>query len=304
MKELFVEKYRPQNLDDFVGNRDLIDKFRFYVKSGNLSHILLWGGPGTGKTTLAKMLPKLLDAEFLYINASDENNVETVRTKVKRFSVSMGFKPGIKFVILDECDFITVQGQAALRNVMELNSNTRFILTCNYHNRIIDPVKSRCAVFEVRPLSKPDIAKRVAHILDAEKIKYDVPTIATIVNYFYPDIRKILNEAQKSSVDGVLNINEKEILEADYRLKIVDILKSKENKDTKFLEIRKIVTNNSIKEFSDLYKYLYDNLDDVFNTKEQVSGAIITIAEQEYQDAFVIDKEITFMSCIVKLLEL
>ena len=191
---LWTEKYRPTTLKDFVGNDDVITKFKSYLKEGDIPHLLLYGKPGCGKTTLAKIVTSNIDCDYLYINASDENNIDTVRNKIKTFSVSVGFKD-IKIIVLDEADYITVQGQAALRNLMEVNSkHTRFILTCNYHTRIIDPIISRCQTFEIRPLSKKDIAFRLAYILDNEGITYEVnEEFKTLIDMHYPDIRKTIN---------------------------------------------------------------------------------------------------------------
>jgi len=295
---LWTEKYRPTTLKDFVGNDDVITKFKSYLKEGDIPHLLLYGKPGCGKTTLAKIVTSNIDCDYLYINASDENNIDTVRNKIKTFSVSVGFKD-IKIIVLDEADYITVQGQAALRNLMEVNSkHTRFILTCNYHTRIIDPIISRCQTFEIRPLSKKDIAFRLAYILDNEGITYEVnEEFKTLIDMHYPDIRKTINEAQKYSKNGKLVVDKSSLVESDYRLKIIDILS---NEKDKFNKIRQLVANNGIKEFSDLYKLLYENIDK-FTSKDSIGESIILIAEGEYQDAFVIDKEITFMATIYRL---
>lgn len=296
---IWVEKYRPKNLSEFVGNEDVITKFKSYIQNGDIPHLLLYGKPGSGKTTLAKIITSNIDCDFLYINASDENNIETVRNKIKTFSVSVGFKD-IKIVVLDEADYITVQGQAALRNLMEVNyKHTRFILTCNYHTRIIDPIISRCQTFEIRPLSKKDIAVRLAHILDKENIQYEInDEFKTLIDMHYPDIRKTINEAQKYSKNSKLSVDKNSLIESDYRLKIIDIL---QNEKSKFNKVRQLVANNNIKEFSDLYRLLYDNIENIVN-KESVGESIVLISEGEYQDAFVVDKEITFMSTIYRLI--
>jgi len=307
---LFAEKYRPSNLDEFVGNPILISKFKSYIEHKDIPHLLLTGKAGGGKTTLAKLLVNQMGCDYIYINASDENNVDTIRYKVKNFSSSVSFNDMIKVVILDEADYMTPNAQAALRNLMESTSKyTRFILTGNYINRIIEPITSRCTHYEVKPLSKPRIAERLSEILDIEKVKYNIEDLVPIVNAHFPDLRKTLNELQRCIKNGILVVDEEEIIESDYKLKIIEILKDKTMKNnSKFVEIRKLILNNDVQEFSDMYTLLYDNIDNIFDGNDYVSGkkadAIIVIAEQQYQDAFVIDKEITFASTIIKLLNI
>lgn len=307
---LFAEKYRPNSLGEFVGNDSLILKFKQYKLEKDIPHLLLYGGPGVGKTTLAKIIVKELGVDFLYINASDENNIDTVRYKIKSFASTVSLNDGIKIVILDEADFLSISAQAALRNLMETTSKyTRFILTANYINRISDPILSRCTPYEIFPPSKSQIAMRIHRILEIEKIKYKLEDLVPIVDAHFPDLRRILNEIQRCVINSELIIDTKHIVESNFKLKIVDILSNKKlSHKEKFSHIRKIILDNQIKEFTDLYTTLYENLDDIFNIKdefnEKKADAIIIIAEQQYQDAFVVDKEITFMSCIVRLLSL
>jgi len=303
-KKQFIwnEFYRPKVIDDFVGNDIIKNKFKEYIKDGNIPHLLLYGKNGTGKSTLAKIIIKNIDCDYIYINASDENNVDTVRTKIKSFASSIGFKD-LKIIVLDEGDYLTPNSQAALRNLMEVNSKyTRFIITCNYHNKIIDPIISRCQSFEVKPIDKVDVAKRITYILDSENIKYDLKDVAFLINSFYPDIRKIINETQKNSNNSILEINKDKIINSDYKLKILEILKEKNTKSyLKFNTIRKIIADNSVMNFIELYKFLYDNIDQL---DTDAGDAIIIIAEHEYQDSFVVDHEITFASCIAQLIKI
>jgi replication factor C small subunit len=165
---LYVEKYRPEKLDDYVGNSSIKEKVNIYLQSGDVPHLLLYGTAGTGKTTLAKLIAKNIDCDLMYINASDENNVDTVREKIKNFASTIGFRQW-KLIILDESDYLTPNAQAALRNLMEtFSKTTRFILTCNYVEKIIDPIQSRCQVFAITPPSKKDVAIRVSEILKTE----------------------------------------------------------------------------------------------------------------------------------------
>jgi replication factor C small subunit len=219
MKEnsLFVEKYRSKTLEDYIGNEQLKSIVAQYIKKNDLQNLLLYGTPGTGKTTLAKLIVNNFDCDFLYINASDERGIDTIRDKVQGFASSASFKP-IKIIILDEADFLTIQAQASLRNIIETYSRTtRFILTCNYLERIIDPLQSRCQVLKITPPSKKEVAQHVANVLDQEDISYENFNIAFIVNKHYPDIRKILNTCQVNTVDGKLVIDTSLLTSSNYK---------------------------------------------------------------------------------------
>ena len=190
---LWVEKYRPTNLDTYIGNEHLKSKLSVYLESGDLPHLLLYGKAGTGKTTLAKLLVNNIECDYIYINASDENNVDTVRTKVKSFASTIGFKD-MKVIILDECDYITPNAQAALRNLMEtFSKHCRFILTCNYVERIIDPIQSRCQSFQIIPPSRNEVAKHLHNILVEENVMDTPEDIKILVESGYPDIRRVIN---------------------------------------------------------------------------------------------------------------
>ena len=296
---LWVEKYRPKNLDSYVGNENLKKKVSRYLKEGDVPHLLLFGNAGTGKTTLAKLIVKNIECDHMYINASDENSVDVMRNKIKDFASSVGFKP-IKVIILDECDFLTPNAQAALRNLMETFSrHTRFILTCNYVEKIIDPIQSRCQVFGVTPPSKADVARQVSSILGMENVKYEVDKIKILIDSGYPDIRRVINSAQRQVIDGVLDIDEKSVIENDYKLKLLEHLQKDDMKNA-FNSIRKLLADAKVRDYTDLYKLLYDELDSY--AEGHKAGVILIIAEHQYMDASVVDKEINVMSMIVKIL--
>tara|TARA_R100000234_G_scaffold118827_1_gene100161 strand:+ start:4472 stop:5398 length:927 start_codon:yes stop_codon:yes gene_type:complete len=296
---LWVEKYRPSNLDNYIGNEHLKSKVEIYLESGDLPHLLLYGKAGTGKTTLAKLLVKNISCDYLYINASDENNVETVRTKVKNFASTVGFED-IKVIILDECDYITPNAQAALRNLMEtFSKHCRFILTCNYVERIIDPIQSRCQSFQIIPPSKTDVAKHLHNILLQENIIDKPEDIKILVESGYPDIRRVINSAQRNVVKGKLKLDTSSIIQNDYKLKLLKILET-QNKKNAFKEIRQLLADNQITDFAELFRLLYDEVDGY--GKGHVAECILIIARYELSDSQVVDKEINAMAMIIELL--
>ena len=296
---LWVEKYRPNNLDTYIGNEHLKDKVSVYLESGDLPHLLLYGKAGTGKTTLAKILVKNIDCDYLYINASDENNVDTVRNKVKNFASTMGFKD-YKIIILDECDYITPNAQAALRNLMEtFSKHCRFILTCNFVERIIDPIQSRCQSFQIIPPSKKEVARHIHNILLEENVMSDMKDLKVLIDSGYPDIRRVINAAQRNVVKGKLKLDTTSIIQNDYKLKLLKILKTQDKK-TAFKDIRQLLLDNKITDFADLFRLLYDEVDDW--GKGYVAECILIIARYELSDGQVVDKEINAMAMLIELL--
>lgn len=298
---LWTEKYRPNVLDEFVGNDQIKEKIAGYLQSGDIPHLLFFGGAGTGKTSISKLITKTVDCDLLYINASDENSVDTVRNKIKTFASTIGFKD-LKVIILDESDFITPNGQGALRNIMETFSrSTRFILTCNYIEKIIEPIQSRCQTFNIIPPSKKDIAIHVSKILEKENIEFDLKDLATVINVSYPDIRKVINTCQQNSFDGKLVLDKQSMIESNYMLKALEILKSGIESKQKIKDIRQLLADSQVKRFEDLYKFLFDSVDDF--AKNRVADAILIIAEAQYQEVSVVDKEIAATAMLVKLIQ-
>jgi len=299
---LWVEKYRPRKLTEYVGNEHLKQKVSDYLQSGDVPHLLFFGKAGTGKTTLAKLIVNSINCDYIIINASDENNVDTVRNKVKGFASTIGFKD-LKVIILDEFDYMTPNAQAILRNLMEtFSKHCRFILTCNYVEKVIDPIQSRCQTFQIVPPTKKDVAVQISQILDKENIKFKPQDLVPIIDSSYPDIRKIINTCQLNSSKGNLNVDVTNIIDSDIKIKIVDILKSKDDKRNKYKNIRQAVADSRIQDFSELYGYLYEKIDEY--AEGNTSNVILTLSEGQYKDSMVIDKEITFMATIIQIVGL
>jgi DNA polymerase III delta prime subunit len=296
---LLVEKFRPVKLENYVGNEHIKKTINQYLNQNDIQNLIFYGPAGTGKTTLAKLIVKNLDCDYLYINASDERGIETIRDKVSGFASTASFKP-IKVVILDEADFLTIQAQASLRNVIETFSrNTRFIMTCNYVERIIDPLQSRCQVLKIVPPSKSDVAKHIAWILGEENTGFELDDIKIIVNQFYPDLRKCLNTIQLSTQDNKLIIDKSILVSSNY---MNQVLKSLSNAKPNWKEIRQIIANANVKDFEELYRYLFDNSSEFAPGSEGMVAVYIN--EYSYQANFRIDKEINCLALIAKLIEL
>jgi DNA polymerase III delta prime subunit len=297
---LWVEKYRPNKLEDYVGNEHLKEKVSAYIESGDVPHLLLYGRAGTGKTTLAKLIVNSLDCDYMIINASDENNVETVRTKVKNFASSMGFKP-FKIIIMDEFDYMSQNAQAILRNLMEtFSKHCRFILTCNYVEKVIEPIQSRCQSFQIIPPTKKDVAIQISKILKAEDVEFDVKDLVPIIDASYPDIRKVINTCQLNSHKGKLKVDVQNLLENDYKLKVLDILKSNDDKRNKYMKLRQAIIDSRASEFSELYTLLYDKVDEY--AADNTSGVILILGDSIAKSAIAIDKEIIAASTLIQIL--
>ena len=296
---IWVEKYRPSSLDTYIGNEHLKSKVEIYLESGDLPHLLLYGKAGTGKTTLAKILVNNIECDYLYINASDENSVDTVRNKVRQFASTVGFKD-LKIIILDECDYNTPNAKASLRNLMEtFSKHCRFILTCNYVERIIDPIQSRCQSFQVIPPSKSEVAKHLHNILVQENVMDSMEDIKVLVDSGYPDIRRVINSAQRNVVNGQLKLATSSIIQNHYKLKLLKILETQDKK-TAFKDIRQLLADNKITDFADLFRLLYDEVDGY--GKGHVAECILIVARYELSDSQVVDKEINAMAMIIELL--
>jgi len=295
--DLFVEKYRPQSLEGFIGDNTVREKVQEYLKEGTLQNLLLFGPAGTGKTSLAKLIVKQLGADHLYINASDERGIDTIRDKIVPFASSIGFN-GLKVVILDESDYLTAQAQATLRNVIEtFSSSCRFIFTCNYLDRIIAPLQSRCMAFGITPPSKKEVGQHVLRICESEEIDYTKEDLGQIIITHYPDIRKILNTLQGSLKNKKLVLDSKSLINTDFENKVIQGLKNK----TKINDIRQIIADSGATQFESLFRCLYDNVEE-YTTN--IGDAIIIISQYQYEYTFVVDKEICIAAMLNKLLKL
>jgi len=297
---IWVEKYRPTTLDNYIGNDSLKEKFSQYITEQDIPHLLFYGTAGTGKTTAGKILVKNIACDYLFINASDERGIDVIREKIKNFASTTGFSP-LKIVFLDEADYLTPDAQAALRNMMEVYSHrTRFVLTCNYAERIIPAIVSRCQTYALTPPSKKEVAVHLINILETESVNYDKKDVATLVNAYYPDIRRVIGTAQQQTRDSKLVVNINEIISSDSKLKIMDTLTSNQTSIAKVTEIRQIIADAGVRDFTELYRLLYDKVQDY--APDKIPQTVIHIAEGQFRDSFVPDKEITFMATIYNIL--
>jgi replication factor C small subunit len=252
-------------------------------------------------TTIAKLITHNIDCDVMYVNASDERGIDTIRDKIRTFASTVGFTSGGKVIILDEADYLTRDAQAALRNLMEtFSKNTRFILTCNYIEKIIDPIQSRCQVFAVHPPSKTDVAKRLVEILNGEKIEFSMQDVAIVVNKGYPDIRRVLNAAQRQIVDGKLIIDVHSMVEAGYVDKIIIELKSTNSPKDKLFNVRTIIADSKVKTFEPLFEQLFDEIDDW--GKGHVGPLLLILSEFQYRDSMVVAKDINTAAMLMQII--
>ena len=304
MKQLWVEKYRPSTIDGYVfRDSHQKDQVQRWIKEGTIPHLLFSGNAGIGKTTLAKILLNELginDLDVLEINASRENDVDTVRTKIINFVQMIPFG-AFKVVMLDEADYLSPNAQAALRGVMETYATTsRFILTCNYPNRIIPALHSRCQGFHVEKVDQLEVFKRLETILNAENIVYDDETLANYVAATYPDLRKCINSVQMNSMDGKLHRPEKsDAGEADYKFEMVELFKA-----GKIADARKLVCSQARpEEMEDIYRWMYDNIA-IFGDDAKQEKAILIIKQGLVDHTLVSDVEINLAATLIRLAHL
>ena len=296
---LLVERYRPTDLDRYVGNEHIKKVIKKYIDNNDTQNLIFHGPAGTGKTTLAKLIVKNIDCDYLYINASDERGIETIRNKVVGFASTMSFKP-LKVVILDEADFLTLTAQASLRNVIEkFSKTTRFILTCNYVERILGPLQSRCHTLKILPPSKQDVARHLNWIMSEENITHTPEDIKLIVNPYYPDLRKCIEAIQMFNMDGKLELDKSVLVSSQYlSLIFKELSKSKPS----IKDIRQIIADSGVSDFEELFRYLYDTAEEYVPGKEGMVAYYVN--EYSYQANFRIDKEINAVALINQILTL
>ena len=301
---LWVEKYRPHKIEDCILPDSIKTTFQEYVNRKEIPNLLLAGSAGVGKTTIAKALCDEIGCDYIVINGSDESGIDTFRNKIKNYASSMSLSGGRKVIIIDEADYLNPNStQPALRGAIEeFSVNCSFIFTCNFKNRIIEPLHSRCSVveFKIQNGQKAKMAtqffKRVEWILSEEGIVYDKEVVAAVVMKHFPDNRRVLNELQRYSVSGTID---KGILAAVSDVQITDLIKAIKGKD--FGSARKWVTNNLDSDSATVLRKIYDSMYD-FLKPDSIPQAVLVLAKYQYQSAFVADQEINMMACLTEMM--
>jgi DNA polymerase III delta prime subunit len=299
---LWTEAYRPKTIEDCILPERLKKPFQEYVNNKNIPNLLLSGGAGVGKTTVAKAMCEEIGCDYMIINGSDDNGVDIVRYKIKNYASSMSLAGGRKVIIIDEADYLTPNAQAAFRNAIEeFASNCSFIFTCNYKNKLIEPLHSRCAVvdFQLKNAEKATMAsqfmKRIEFVLSTENVEFERPVIAEMVKKHFPDFRRVINELQRYSQFGKIDSG---ILAQIAEVGLKDVIKYIKDKD--FGAIRKWVASNDI-DSTALFRKLYDSLYEVLKP-QSIPQAVIILADYQYKAAFVADAEINTVACLTELM--
>jgi DNA polymerase III delta prime subunit len=303
---LWVEQYRPKDIGACVLPSNLKDTLTEFVSEGNLPNLILSGGPGVGKTTAAKAMLEQIGATYMMINGSEESGIDVLRTKIKNFASTVSLEGGRKYIILDEADYLNPQStQPALRGFMEeFHKNCGFILTCNYKNRIIQPLHSRCSTidFTIPKSEKPTLAKqfmaRVISILNENKIEYEPRVAAEVINKHFPDWRRVLNELQRYSVSGKIDAG---ILVNISETKIKNLMEGMKKKE--FTTVRKWVVDNLDNDQVRIYRLIYDSLYDYMEGPETIVHVVHIIAEYQYKAGFAADQEINLMACLTEIMQ-
>ena len=305
MNDLWVEKYRPKNVNDTILPDTLKQTFQQFVEQDNVPNLLLTGRAGVGKTTIAKAMLEQIGADYITINGSMNGNIDTLRTEISSFASSVSFSGGRKYVILDEADYLNPNStQPALRNFMEeFSKNCGFILTCNFKNRIIEPLHSRCSVveFKIANEDKQAIAgqffKRVSRILEEENVEYDRSTVAEVIKTYFPDWRRVLNELQRYGSTGRIDAGILARKSSDNISSLISLMKEKN-----FTGARKWVAENSDIDSAVLYRQLYDILPSKISSTQSIADSIIILAEYQYKEAFVANSEINRVAALATLM--
>jgi len=301
---LWVEQYRPQTIDECILPTDIKETFQSFVDRGEISNLLLAGPPGCGKTTVARALCEQMNADYMFINGSEESGIDTLRTKIKNFASTVSLSGGKKVVILDEADYLNPQStQPAMRGfIEEFHKNCRFILTCNFKNRLIEPLHSRFSTIDFkiankdRPVLASKLFAKVGIILKEQAIPFDEAVVAELINKHFPDYRRILNELQRYSVSGKIDTGILANISDDNLNKLISLLKEKD-----FTNMRKWVVNNldndPVVVFRRIYDTMYENLE-----SETIPHAVLILADYSYKSAFVADQEINLVACLTEIM--
>jgi DNA polymerase III delta prime subunit len=298
---LWVEKYRPRQITSTVLSKDLKDTFQKIVDSGEIPNMLFTGTAGTGKTTIARAICDELELDYIVINGSEEGNIDTLRGKIKQFASSVSLSGGYKVVILDEADYLNPQStQPALRGfIEEFSQNCRFILTCNFKNRIIEPLHSRCGVYEFNTTKKGMVElcgqfmKRMQIILEGEGVEYNNEVLAGLISKYAPDWRRILNEAQRGSIGGTINSS---VLVKDND-QYSDLYKHLKSQD--FKKMRGWVVNNMDVEPAAVFRGIYDTMDGKVQP-QSIPQLVLILADYQHKNAFVADHELNLVACLTE----
>ena len=301
---LWVEQYRPSDVSSCILPKNLKDTFSKFIVQGDVPNLILSGGSGVGKTTVAKAMLDELDCTHMMINGSEESGIDVLRTKIKNFASTVSLHGGRKYIILDEADYLNPQStQPALRGFMEeFHKNCGFVLTCNYKNRLIEPLHSRCSVIEftIPNSEKPKLAsefmKRVALILDEQNVKYDERVVAEVINKYFPDWRRILNELQRYAPSGTIDAG---ILVNIAEVNIKELMVSMKNKE--FTNVRKWVVDNLDNDPVKLYRRIYDNLYNYVDGSS-IPHVVVILADYQFKSAFPADQEINMLACLTEIM--
>jgi len=301
---LWVEQYRPRDIESCVLPKTLKDSLQSFVDEETLPNLIFSGGPGVGKTTAARAMVDQIGATYMMINGSEESGIDVLRTKIKNFASTVSLEGGKKYLILDEADYINPQStQPALRGfIEEFHNNCGFILTCNYKNRIIPALQSRCSVidFIIPNAEKVKLAqqffKRVESILLEQNIKYDNRVVAEVINKHFPDWRRVLNELQRYSVSGNIDVG---ILVNISEINIKELMAAMKNKE--FTNVRRWVVDNLDNDPVRIFRHIYDNLYDVMDSSS-IPHAVVILGEYQYKSAFVADQEINMLACLTEIM--